>query len=232
MESLAEFSARVLPFQTNSVPDESVFGLPSSLSTKVAPRSGELKPFYGDTVAFFLSESVQQLVGKVSEELYVRMGDSLSLPLPLEMAHVTLHDLHADTAFERIASPIAAAAEKLPELVAEAQNIEPILTSCTTAFNLMNTSVVIGLIPADETEHEKLLRARRLFDEIRPSDPFTPHITLAYYRPDAAVPIMPQKFRSVLTDLSEMVANKPVPLKPELLYALRFDSMANYWKIT
>jgi len=91
------------------------------------------------------------------------------------------------------------------------------------------TSVVIGLRAADEDEHHKLLSARALFDEIVPSGPFTPHITLAYYRPTTPAPLEPERLRDALTELTGSVGGNPVVLAPERLHLLHFDSMSNYW---
>ncbi|MDO4900914.1 hypothetical protein [Actinomyces sp.] len=93
----------------------------------------------------------------------------------------------------------------------------------------MNTSVVVGIRAVDEAEHYKLLSVRALFDEIVPSGPFTPHITVAYYRPAAPTPLAPGALRTVLGDLTARIKGKPVVLAPERLHALHFDSMRNYW---
>lgn len=66
METLHEFDKRIGMFQTNSVPDEPVFGLPPSLEEKVAPRVGSLLPFHGDTIAYFLDDQVRELVGLIA----------------------------------------------------------------------------------------------------------------------------------------------------------------------
>ncbi|WP_103062895.1 hypothetical protein [Actinomyces qiguomingii] len=229
METLLEFDERVGPFQTDSVPDEPVFGLPASLEQKVVPRVGMLRPFHGDTIAYFLDDRARELVGVIANELHDRFGDSLSLPLPVEMAHVTLHDLHAGPDRERVWPVVEADAAKVAELVAQARTVGPIRTRCTTVFNLVNTSVVIGIRAVDEGGHHKLLSARRVFDKIVPSGPFTPHITVAYYRPEAPTPLSPDKLRSALDELTGQVAGKAVMLAPERLHVLRFDSMSNYW---
>lgn len=80
METLHEFDERIGSFQTDSVPYEPVFALPPSLEEKVAPRSGSLLPFHGDTVAYFLDDRVRDLVGSIASSLHARFGESLSLP--------------------------------------------------------------------------------------------------------------------------------------------------------
>ncbi|WP_258522256.1 2'-5' RNA ligase family protein [Actinomyces sp. Z5] len=122
-------------------------------------------------------------------------------------------------------------AVKAAELVARARTIGPIRTRCTAVFSLMNTSVVVGIRAVDEGEHRKLLSARPLFDEIVPSGPFTPHITVAYYRPEAPTPLAPDALRAVLGELTARVTGTPVMLTPERLHVLHFDSMSNYWAV-
>ncbi|PHP53153.1 hypothetical protein [Actinomyces ruminis] len=229
METLQEFDQRVRAFQADSVPDEPVFGLPPELEEKAAPRTGALRPFYGDTIAYFLDDQGCELVGAIMHDLHTRFGESLALPLPVEMAHVTLHDLHAGSDRAQVWPLVEAGAATAVELVARARAIGPIHTTCTAVFNLVNTSVVVGLRAVDEAEHRKLLLARALFDEIVPSGPFTPHITGAYYRPAAPTPLVPGALRAALGELTKGIAGRPVVLAPERLHALHFDSMGNYW---
>ena len=231
METLHEFDERTGSFQTDSVPYEPVFALPPSLEEKVAPRSGSLRPFHGNTVAYFLDDRVRDLVGSIASSLHARFGESLSLPLPVEMAHVTLHDLHASPDRDQVRPLVEASSARASALVARARGIGPIRTVATAVFNMMNTSVVIGVRAVDEEEHRKLLTARGLFDEVVPSGPFTPHITLAYYRPAMPVPLPPDEFRDALAQLTGRVADVPVALAPERLHALRFDSMGDYWAV-
>ncbi|MDO4899763.1 2'-5' RNA ligase family protein [Actinomyces sp.] len=231
METLREFDARVDLFQTNSVPDEPGFGLPESLEEKVSPRDGALRPFHGVTVAYFLDGQAQELVGTLTEDLYARFGGSLSAPLPLAMAHVTLHDLYASPDPKTLRQMMSASAKTATDLVTHARDVGSIHTTCTAVFNMVNTSVVIGIRATDEGEHRKLLAARGLFDTIVPSGPFTPHITVAYYRPAAPAPLSPTKLRNTLSEYTQKIQGRPILLAPERLHALYFDSMDNYWEV-
>lgn len=223
METLHEFNDRVRSFQINSVPDEPRFGLPVSLQEKVAQRTGALRPYYGNTVAYLLSDGARDLVGSAVNELYSRFGESLSLPLPLETAHVTLHDLYASPDRAHVARQIDASTAIVVDAVAKARAIGTIYTECTAVFNLMDTSVAIGLRAADQDEHRKLQAARHLFDKIVPSGQYTPHITLAYYRPSAPILLPPEEFRDALKDLTEGLAGAPVVLEPDRLHAMCFQ---------
>ena len=157
METLHEFDERIGSFQTDSVPYEPVFALPPSLEEKVAPRSGSLRPFHGNTVAYFLDDRVRDLVGSIASDLHARFGESLSEPLPVEMAHVTLHDLHASPDRDQVRPLVEASSARASALVARARGIGPIRTVATAVFNMMNTSAVIGVRAVDEEDHRKLL---------------------------------------------------------------------------
>ncbi|MBO0898726.1 hypothetical protein J1G42_01965 [Cellulomonas sp. zg-ZUI222] len=77
----------------------------------------------------------------------------------------------------------------------------------------------------------RLLAARALLDEIVPSGPFTPHVTLAYYRPAAASPVDPRHLARTLDRLTERVAGRLVTLAPERLRSTHFSTMATYWDV-
>ncbi|WP_244925114.1 hypothetical protein [Actinomyces bowdenii] len=87
MEELQEFDERITSFQSDSVPDEPVFGLPASLKEKIAPGCGALQPFHGDTIAYFLDARVMGLAGAIADELHLRFGESLSQPHEHERRH-------------------------------------------------------------------------------------------------------------------------------------------------
>ena len=232
MENLQEFDDRINSFQSNSIPNEPVFGIPTSLKGKVAPGTGTLQPFYGDTIAYFLDAQGTRIVGTISDDLHVRFGGSLSQPLPSAMAHVTLHDLHASSSREQVLPVMEAEALIAARLVAEARAIGPIRMMCMAVFNLMNTSVAIGIRPANENEHHKLLMARNLFDEVAPPlEPFTPHITLAYYRPVPPTPIPVIEFREALNEFTGYIRGEPIILTPDHLHLMHFNSMGNYWTV-
>ncbi len=198
------------------------------LSHKVAPATGEFRPFHGDTIAYFLDQPTRDMVHHVTDLLIERHGPSLSARLHTDQAHVTLHDLHADVDPERVRALVHARPQRAAELVAQARRLGPIHMLGTRVFNLVNTSIVIGLRPAEDQAHEALLAARALFDEFVPSGPFTPHITLAYYRPQPPVALVPAELRATLSELTRLVQGVPVVLHPGRLHHLHFGSMNSY----
>ena len=62
------------------------------------------------------------------------------------------------------------------------QENEKIRMKSKYIFNMVDTSLVLGLYPVNEGEYRRLMDLFFLFDTVKKlSYPFTPHITLAYY---------------------------------------------------
>ena len=59
-------------------------------------------------------------------------------------------------------------------LVAQAKGTGAIRWKAHAVFNLMNTSVALGLVPATEEDHERMVRLRRLFESFTGDAPYTP----------------------------------------------------------
>lgn len=232
MESFVCFAARTTPFQTDSVPNEPTFGLPTSLAHKVSPGTGALLPFHGNTIAYFLEEATRDLTARLTHRLHEQHEESLAESLPSDMAHLTLHDLHASSDANHVRPLVAASTQKAMALVASARDVGSVRMMCTAVFNLMNTSVALGVRAADEDEHRKLMAARAIFDEIIPGGVFTPHITLAYYRPEPPAPMSPPALRASLLELTQDCAGVDFTLDPSRLHVLHFDSMARYTEPT
>lgn len=232
MELLHEFKLRVAQFQEDSVPREGDFGLHPGVNDKVAAQTGELLPFFGSTAAFFLDEKTINLVQLLTDAIYSEHGGALSARLPLLHAHMTLHDLHASSALDHVASTVFLQHSETVQRLSQARSVGPIRMTCVSVFNLLNTSIAIGLAPKSDLDHDRLTRARGKFAALVPSGPFTPHITLAYYRPEPAFPIRPDVLRSQLRSLTATVRDVEVDLQPEQLFILHFSSMADYWMVT
>ena len=228
-EPLAPMTARTERFQQRSVPEEDIFGLAPAVRAKVEAGTGAWRPFYGSTVAYFLEPAARHLVDRVTDNLYAYCGDSLSARLPAESYHVTLHDLRSAEKLDDVASAVFLDTRRTGSMISTAHNVGDVRLLCTSVFNLMNTSVAVGLVPVSDDDCERLHVARGIFDEIVPSGHFTPHITLAYYRPDATVPLTPALLSQTLETLTESVVGQTVTLTPALLRALHFSSMATYW---
>ena len=129
-ESVADLNARVQAIVARPIFAETTLVLPEDLSEKVEPRTGAFLPFHGDTVAYFLDDATRAVVEALTDVLYARHAESLSARLPLEMAHLTLHDLHADRSQDRVRRLMDESAPRLPALVAQARDVGPVQLTC------------------------------------------------------------------------------------------------------
>lgn len=228
METRDELIRRIASFQLDSLP-ESTLTLNPDLDEKVSAGTGALRPFFGSTTAYYLDDAALDLVAHVTDVLYAHHADDLCERLPLHQAHVTLHDLRASTRLDDVAADVFRDGEDAATCLRAAQALGPVTLTCTAVFNLVSMSIAIGLQPASDDNHERLHQARALFDPIVASKLFTPHITLAYYRPEQPSPIDVPALRKRLADLTDDIRGTEVALNPSRLHVLHFDSMAHYW---
>lgn len=183
MESYNEFLDRINSFQ-NPVLNlgDGDFEVNPSLKNKV-DTNNKLKPFFGDTVVFDLDDSAKEDLLDYREKLYECAPDCFCERLCEDTFHMTLHDLSnamqlSDTAIDSFNNEIAL----LKKLKEEPLMKQTIKMESTCAFNMVNTSLVLGLKPINNAEYIKLIKLYSYVDDIKALPyPFTPHITLAYY---------------------------------------------------
>ena len=97
-------------------------------------------------------------------------------------------------------------------------------------FNMVNTSLVLGLFPVNEEEYDKLMKLYSLFDEVKElSYPLTPHITLAYYNVNGFPVESAKKLESVVRELN--ACELEIELDVRDLYYQKFRSMNDYVNI-
>ena len=231
MESFAAFRSRIASFQADSVHADGVLELRGSLRDKVEPVTGGFVPFFGNTTAWFLDPDALALVEKATDALHDVLGDALAQRLPLDLAHVTLHDLRASSDLAAVASEVFSDTGRLPELIARARAVGPVEVEFTWAYNSVNMSVVAGIQGASADDHDRLMAAHEVFEDVVRLGTLTPHVTLAYYRPDPPVPLVPSVLADVLGTVTATLAGRRFRLDPGRLHVLHFDSMANYWPV-
>ena len=128
---------------------------------------------------------------------------------------MTLHDLENGVPGEDVflEERICSTGKKAKAILERAKqgNDITIEMKASRLFNMMNTSVVLGLEPCTEADCQKLMQLYHEFNEAKHLGyPLTPHITMAYYRPgvyDAGTAQLLQKLmdlvNSVLNDETE-----------------------------
>lgn len=167
-----------------SLPDREDFSTNPNLRKKVS-EGGDFLPFYGNTLVFDLSDETKEQLQLLQASLYRSAGWMLSRQLDPSTFHMTLHDLvngpeRTPALQHRMTEAETAAKQLMPYW----QNQPPLRMKTTWLFNMVNTSIVLGLEPADEDSLRRLDEMYMSLETVVPLGyALTPHITMAYFLP-------------------------------------------------
>lgn len=164
---------------------ERLFRTAGSLPDKV-DGDGMLKPFFGETTVFLLPDGLKDALMEEQQRLYEAAGDMLCVQrLSRESLHMTLHDLWNEGEREKRPAPGYSHEQICRTLDGMRRDYpEGVRLRAVTTMNMVNTSVVMGLVPASEPDGWALGDMYSRLNELHPLlYGLTPHITLAYYRP-------------------------------------------------
>lgn len=167
-----------------SLPEWGDFTTNPNLTQKVT-SVGTFVPFYGNTVVFDLCDETKMALQNLQKKLYKSAGWMLAQKLDQATFHMTLHDLANGTEMEEnLRMRMAEAAAKAKPILAQWQNRPPLHMKTTWLFNMVNTSIVLGLAPADEESWHRLDEMYTALESVvRLGYALTPHITMAYFKP-------------------------------------------------
>ena len=167
-----------------SLPEWGDFSTNPNLIKKVSPV-GVFLPFYGNTVVFDLSDETKQTLQDLQEELYRNAGWMLSQKLEPSTFHMTLHDMvNGSELTGELKTKMTEAEAKAKQILVHWQNLPPLHMKTTWLFNMVNTSIVLGLTPADEEAWRRLDEMYMALESVVRLDyALTPHITMAYFKP-------------------------------------------------
>lgn len=168
----------------SSLPMQSDFRTNTNLRKKVNEQ-GNFLPFYGNTVVFDLDEATKKTLLSLQEELYRKAGWMLSQKLDSATFHMTLHDLvNAQELTDDLQYRMQEAEVKAKPILESWKEQPPLRMKATWLFNMVNTSIVLGLAPLDE---ETWCRLDEMYTEldsvVHLGYALTPHITMAYFKP-------------------------------------------------
>lgn len=234
METYREFLNRINSFEKKSwsFAPGNFKGNPS-LEKKVHPNN-TFRPFYGDTVVFDLDDITKEQLTKWLDELYAIVPECFSERLAADTFHMTLHDLCNSQDYSEIAEKVEVNKEKILGLCKEIPKFNVIKMKSKYIFNMVNTSLVLGLYPADETEYKKLMTLYETFNEVK-KFPYslTPHITLAYYNVHGFNETSARKLEELVCHLNcvELENEMEIVLEAKDLYYQYFESMNRYTNI-
>lgn len=184
----------------DSLPHWGNFQTNPNLEKKVN-KVGSYLPFQGNTVVFTLDDETKNRLARVQERLYSWAGDLLSDPLSPETFHMTLHDLVNGTPQSQgLAERMEETGRKAVLLLEKWRDMPPLRMVGTWLFNMVNTSIVLGLAPADGESYGQLDTMYLALEGIVPLGyALTPHITMAYYKPGTVYGEDLERLRKVLT---------------------------------
>lgn len=181
MEAYQEFLNRINSFEKKEVEyGKDYFNGNPSIAQKVN-EDNTFKDFYGDTIVFNFDNTTKERLSEYTEVLYESVPKCFCEKLHSNTFHMTLHDLSNSPVLKEIAAEVFENELKVIEISKKVKN-QTIKMRSKYIFNMVNTSLVLGLYPVNETEYHKLMELYYLFDDVKSlSYPLTPHITLAYY---------------------------------------------------
>lgn len=167
-----------------SLPEWGDFSTNPNLARKVN-HTGAFLTFYGNTVVFDLDHDTKLALQSLQEELYRSAGWMLSQRLDPATFHMTLHDLvNGSELSDTLLHPMEEAKKKAMPMLAQWRGQAPLRMKTTWLFNMVNTSIVLGLAPADEDSWHRLDEMYTALETVVPLGyALTPHITMAYFKP-------------------------------------------------
>ena len=228
MEEYRDFLDRIAVFEVAELDlGKSYFRGKASLADKI-DSEGRLKPFFGDTVVFDLDLELKNRLKIMTDGLYSAAGDCLAERLPASTMHMTLHDFSNGANLDLLRGKMAENEEKIRELSLPQTTIK---MRSSFVFNMVNTSLVLGLVPADEGEHKKLMALYEIFDGILAAKyPLTPHITLAYFTPNGFGEEEKTRLETAVNEINK-ASQFEIILDTKRLFYQHFFSMNDYRNI-
>lgn len=169
---------------SRSLPECGTFVTNPNLSKKVSNK-GAFLPFYGNTVVFDLDGATKKALLSLQEELYRNAGWMLSQRIDPTTFHMTLHDLeNAPEQTDDLKCRMLEAEVKVKSILDLWKGQTPLRMKATWLFNMVNTSIVLGLAPVDEESWRRLDEMYVALESVvHLGYALTPHITMAYFKP-------------------------------------------------
>ena len=168
----------------HSLPQWGDFTTNPNLRKKV-DEGGKLLPYMGNTVVFLLDDDTKDRLRQLQDSLYQAAPDMLAQPLQMSTFHMTLHDLANGTSEQPgLQEYMRYTQERVSQILPGWKDTASLRMKTTWLFNMVNTSIVLGLKPADEESWRRLDEMyTTLEDVVHLGYALTPHITMAYFLP-------------------------------------------------
>lgn len=232
METYADFLARINSFEKMPIDfGTGHFDGSPSIAHKVY-QDNTFKNFYGDTVVFGLSSTVKNKLAEIVNELYRVAPECFCERLVSHTFHVTLHDLSNSAALSDVAEELFFNELKIIESMSAIKKHKnaKIKMKSNNIFNMVGTSLVMGLYPTSEADYRIMMDLYTAVDGVKKlSYPLTPHITLAYYNING---FDARSAKSLINAVNKLNDN-PIEIDINVadLFYQKFTSMNNYTNI-
>lgn len=228
MECFDDFLKRISYQQAELQLGDGLFKPDNRVYEKVN-QDNAFKPFYGDTVVFDLDSRVKNKIAGIIDRLYKTAPECFCERIKADTIHMTLHDLSASDTLENVATEVFDNEVKLLSVLKENPQ-KPMTIKMKTNFiiNMVSTSLVQALVPADEVEWNKLQVLYELINRVKvcPYPFLTPHITLAYFNYNGFDASSADKLKAKVYELNQNRFD--ITLKTDSLYYQKFISMNDY----
>lgn len=231
METYKEFLDRINSFEKSEIylGDDYFRGNPS-IALKV-DENNSFRPFYGDTVVFNLDDATKEKLEKIVDSINEVALECFCERLVPNTFHMTLHDLSNSPVLEDIATELFHNELKAVKIAEKIAN-QKIRMKSKYIFNMVGTSLVLGLYPTDEEEYNKLMDLYYLFDDVKKLGyPLTPHITLSYYNVNGFSTESARKLENIVKELNAKDMEIEIELDTKELFYQKFVSMNDYINI-
>ena len=208
----------------NSMPQWGDFTTNPNLRKKVDDE-GNLLPFVGNTIVFLLDDETKEKLRQLRDSLYQVAPDMLAKPLQMSTFHMTLHDLANGTPDQPgLQDYMRYTQERVSRILPGWKESAPLRMQTTWLFNMVNTSIVLGLKPADEESWRRLDEMYTVLEDVvHLGYALTPHITMAYYLPGTYSSEQGQRLSAVLRNV-----NLEIKLDMKNLVLQNFTDMNQY----
>lgn len=232
METYQEFLNRMNSFEKKDINYGGKYFLGNpSLSQKVN-TDNTFRSFFGDTVVFALDSKIKAQLAEYVDLLYRVAPECFCERLVPDTFHVTLHDLSNSPVLQDVAEELFENELKVIEKISEIQKHGNAVIKMKSKyiFNMVDTSLVLGLYPADEADYLRLMELYSVFDQVKVLNyPFTPHITLAYYHRNGFDKRSAGNLEDAVCQLNQ--DEFEIDLYVDQLYYQKFRSMNDYISI-
>lgn len=231
MEKYSDFLKRINYQQAELQIAQGDF-VPNGRVCQKVNSDNSFKPFFGDTVVFNLGNRYKSQLAALTDELYKSSSECFCQKLAADTYHVTLHDLSASDSLDSVSSEVFYNEIKLISLLRKYPiSSEKIKMKSNFIINMVNTSLVLTLIPEDAKEWDKLQELYSLIDQIKlcPYPFLTPHVTLAYFNFNGFNQESSEKLKAKVTEMNQQSIE--ITLHTKKLFYQKFVDMNSYSNI-